>query len=648
MKKLLLGCWCLLGIGLAAFAQAQPSFAVQANRTSDSTAQLSIKAQLPDSLLLFSVKKRGADDPFVSLLQLDTSRGQRLLATDTATEKGTLQLLPDGSGSTYRLFADSVEFIYSVHTGRQDSLNGSFVWLGKQGDEFPNGEEKWELTLAAKEAADTASTGTGKSANSSAWGLFLLALAAGFAAVFTPCVFPLIPVTVSFFLKRSKSRAEGIRNAWIYALSIILIYTVPTLLLTLIFGDSFLYNLSTHPVTNLLFFAIFIIFAISFFGAFELELPSSWAGKTDSAAGKGGLIGIFFMALTLVIVSFSCTGPIVGTLLGQTSSQGVGMGPVFGMLGFGVGLALPFGLFALFPDMLKSLPKSGGWLNTVKVFFGFLELALAMKFFSNADLAYHWGILNREVFLAIWIVLFVLLGLYLLGKLKFSHDSDLPYISVPRLFLAITSFSLAAYMVPGMWGAPLTPLSGILPPPSTQKFNLDDLQYKIGSTAPVGNGSAAPAPKKYADKFHVPFGLTAYFDMEEGLAAAKVLNKPVMIDFTGWSCANCRKMENEVWSQPEVLKKLRDEFVLVSLYVDDKTKLPAEEQYTNKAGDRITTIGAKNLDYEISAFNLNAQPLYKFVDLQGRPLSDVQYGYDPDVSKFISHLNTVLAEFKKR
>lgn len=647
MKKLLLACWCLLGIGLAAFAQVQPSFAVQAIRTSDSTAQLSIKAQLPDSLLLFSVKKRGADDPFVSMLQLDTSRGQRLLATDTATEKGTLQLLPDGSGGTYRLFPDSVEFLYNLHTGRQDSLSGSFVWLGKQGDEFPNGEEKWELTLPAKDAADTAGTGTGKSANSSAWGLFLLALAAGFAAVFTPCVFPLIPVTVSFFLKRSKSRAEGIRNAWIYALSIILIYTVPTLLLTFIFGDGFLYNLSTHPVTNLLFFAIFIVFAISFFGAFELVLPSSWAGKTDSAAGKGGLIGIFFMALTLVIVSFSCTGPIVGTLLGQTSSQGVGMGPVFGMLGFGVGLALPFGVFALFPDMLKSLPKSGGWLNTVKVFFGFLELALAMKFFSNADLAYHWGILNREVFLAIWIVLFVLLGLYLLGKLKFSHDSDLPYISVPRLFLAITSFSLAAYMVPGMWGAPLTPLSGILPPPSTQKFNLDDLQYKIGSTATAGT-NAAPAPKKYADKFHVPFGLTAYFDMEEGLAAAKVLNKPVMIDFTGWSCANCRKMENEVWSQPEVLKKLRDEFVLVSLYVDDKTKLPAEEQYTNKAGDRITTIGAKNLDYEISAFNLNAQPLYKFVDLQGRPLSDVQYGYDPDVSKFISHLNTVLAEFKKR
>jgi thiol:disulfide interchange protein DsbD len=648
MKKRLLACWCLWGIGLAVFAQMQPRVAVQAIRTSDSTARLSIKAQLPDSLLLFSVKKRGADDPFTSMLQLDTSRGQRLLATDTVIEKGTVQLLPDGSGGTYRLFADSVEFIYNVHTSGQDSLSGSFVWLGKLGNEFPNGEEKWELTLPAKHAADMADSGTAKSANSSSWSLFLLALAAGFAAVFTPCVFPLIPVTVSFFLKRSKSRAEGIRNAWVYALSIILIYTAPTLLLTLIFGHSFLYNLSTHPVTNLLFFAIFIVFAISFFGAFELELPSSWADKTDSIASRGGLIGIFFMALTLVIVSFSCTGPIVGTLLGQTSSQGMGMGPVLGMLGFGIGLALPFGVFALFPDMLKSLPKSGGWLNTVKVFFGFLELALAMKFFSNADLAYHWGLLNREVFLAIWIVLFVLLGLYLLGKLKFSHDSDLPFISVPRLFLAIASFSLAAYMVPGMWGAPLTPLSGILPPPSTQKFNLDDLQYKIGRTTPAGNGSTAPAPKKYADKFHVPFGLTAYFDIEEGLAAARVLNKPVMIDFTGWSCANCRKMENEVWSHPDVLKKLQNEFVLVSLYVDDKTKLPAEEQYTNKAGERITTIGAKNLDYEISAFNLNAQPLYKFVDLQGRPLSDVQYGYDPDVSKFISHLNMVLAEFKKR
>ena len=402
-----------------------------------------------------------------------------------------------------------------------------------------------------------------------------------------------------------------------------------------------------------MFFVIFIIFAISFFGAFDIALPNSWANKADEKAGKGGMMGIFFMALTLVIVSFSCTGPIVGTLLGQTSSGGSIMAPILGMLGFGVGLALPFSVFAFFPSMLKSLPKSGGWLNTVKVSFGFIELALAMKFLSNVDLIYHWHLLDRDIFLIIWIVIFTLMGFYLLGKMKFSHDSDLPYISVPRLFFAIITFCFALYLFPGLWGAPLKGIGGWLPPSSTQDFNLHDLQYKIDElkSSPydgnVQQSKAVPA-KKYTDKLHTPLDLPGYFDLEEGMAAAKALNKPVMLDFTGHSCANCRKMEAEVWSDPQVRQRIKDNFVLISLYVDESTELPEAEQYTNSKGEKIITLGDKNLDYEVTKFGFNAQPLYMFLDVNGNILSNVKYGYDRDIQKFIKHLDTVKLAFEKK
>jgi len=485
--------------------------------------------------------------------------------------------------------------------------------------------------------------------------IFLICFGTGLLAVITPCVFPLIPVTVSFFLKRSKSRSEGIRNAVWYSISIISIYTIPTILLTLLFGDKVLYTISTHPVSNIIFFIIFIVFASSFFGAFDLALPNSWANKADSKAGKGGLMGIFFMAMTLVIVSFSCTGPLVGTLLGQTSSNGVSSAPIAGMLGFGVGLALPFSLFAFFPSMLQSLPKSGGWLNSVKVTFGFIELALAMKFLSNVDLAYHWHLLDRDVFLVFWIVIFVLMGFYLLGKLQFSHDSELPHISVPRLFFALFAFSFSLYMVPGLWGAPLKLLSGFIPPATTQEFNLENIEYKIdqlktGSIGGAGagnNNSVATPPQKYTDKLHVPFGLTAYFDLKEGMAAAKALNKPVMLDFTGHSCANCRKMEEQVWKNPEVLRRIRENFVLISLYVDESTELPEAEQVLNSKGGKTQTVGELNLEYEVTKFGFNAQPLYKFLDLKGNSLSDINYGYDPDVEKFIQHLDLMKKKFEE-
>ncbi|MEY2902094.1 MAG: hypothetical protein RLY89_1200 [Bacteroidota bacterium] len=647
-------------ISFTSIAQVKPpvQFDFKAERINDSLAKLVIHAKMDKSVQLFSVKQRGADDPFVSSLHLDSAAAFLLQANDTSTENGVLQLVKEapGAAASYRLFADSVSFEYLLHTKNTDSLvfKGSFAWLAKKDAEFPSGETNFTLKIPA--ANSVSALAPDAKSEESLWSIFLICLGTGLLAVITPCVFPLIPVTVSFFLKRSKSRAEGIRNAVWYSISIIAIYTIPTLLLTLAFGGKVLYTISTSAVSNILFFAIFLVFAISFFGAFELTLPNSWANKADEKAGKGGLMGIFFMALTLVIVSFSCTGPLVGTLLGQTSTNGVGSAPIIGMFGFGVGLALPFSLFAFFPSMLQSLPKSGGWLNSVKVTFGFIEFALAMKFLSNVDLAYHWHLLDRDVFLVIWIVIFTLMGLYLLGKLKFSHDSDLPYISVPRLFFAIFSFCFALYMVPGLWGAPLKLLSGFIPPASTQEFNLEDLEYKLdnvhvlsgadGSKNTNNNASAAQPPKKYTDLLEVPYGLTAYFDLEEGMAAAKALNKPVMLDFTGHSCANCRKMEQEVWKNPEVLKLMREEFVLVSLYVDESKELPLDEQHTAPNGDRIETVGNQNLEYETTKFGFNAQPLYKFLDLKGNSLSDVNYGYDPDVDKFIAHLKGVIAKFK--
>ena len=626
-------------------------FSFKAERTSDTTAVVTVKATIGKGLQLFGVQKQYAEDVFISTLNQDTTKSDSRFIIDSIQSVGAGQAVkPAGAEQSSVVYADSATFQYFLKI-RKDTvkIRGSFDWLGIGGDEFPSGSESVSVTIPSAGVTGTDASTTG---DESLWNIFLICFITGLLAIITPCVFPLIPVTVSFFLKRSKSRAEGIRNALWYSLSIVLIYTVPTLILTLIFGDTILYTISTHPVSNLLFFAFFIVFAISFFGAFELTLPNSWANKADQQAGKGGLLGIFFMALTLVIVSFSCTGPLVGTLLGQTSTQGVSIAPIIGMMGFGLGLAIPFSLFAFFPSMLQSLPKSGGWLNSVKVTFGFIELALALKFLSNVDLTYHWGLLNRDVFLVLWIVIFGLMGLYLIGKLKFSHDSDLKFISVPRLFFAIIAFSFTVYMIPGLWGAPLKLLSGFIPPSTTQEFNLDDLKYKIGNnTAVVSNSNVATAqaPVKYTDKLKVPFGLVAYFDLEEGMAAAKALNKPVMLDFTGHTCANCRKMEEQVWKNPEVLKRIKENFVLVSLYVDEyDTELPESEHYKDKNGNMITNVGQKNLDYEITKFGFNAQPLYMFLDLEGNPLSDIKYGYVPNVQKFIDHLDAMKAAFEKK
>ena len=449
--------------------------------------------------------------------------------------------------------------------------------------------------------------------------IFFAGFLGGLIALLTPCVWPMIPMTVSFFLKRTKDRKKAIRDAITYGLSIIVIYLVMGLLITGIFGGSALIVLSTKVIFNILFFLLLVVFAVSFFGAFELVLPASWTSKLDSKADSTtGILSIFFMSFTLVLVSFSCTGPIIGTLLVQAASMGTAVGPAIGMFGFALALSIPFSVFAIFPNMLQSMPKSGGWLNSVKVVLGFLELALALKFLSVADLAYGWRLLDREAFIVLWIVIFSLLGVYLLGKIKFSHDSEVKYVSVPRLFMAIISFAFAIYMVPGLWGAPLKAISAFAPPLYTQDFNL------------------------YKNEVHAAFD-----DYESGMAYAKKVNKPVMIDFSGFGCVNCRKMEASVWTDPKVKQMLENDYVLITLMVDDKTKLPQPiEIQENGKTRKLKTIGDKWSYLQRSKFGSNAQPFYILLNDEGQPLGP-SYAFNEDVSKYIQFLQNGLKEFKK-
>ncbi len=479
----------------------------------------------------------------------------------------------------------------------------------------------------------------------SLWAFFFKAFLFGLAALVTPCVFPMIPMTVSFFTHSSKSRSEAVRKALIYGASIVAIYTLVGTGVAALFGADAANFISTHWFPNILFFGIFVFFAISFLGAFEIVLPSSLVNKIDAQSEKGGLAGIFFMAFTIALVSFSCTGPIIGTVLIE-SAGGKFIKPIVGMLGFSVAFAIPFTLFAMFPSWLKSLPRSGGWLNSVKVTLGFLELAFALKFLSQADQVYHWRILDREVFIALWIVIFALLGFYLLKKIKLDHD-DLDYteqsVSVPRVLLSVASFAFVAYMIPGMFGAPLKALSGYVPPLSTSDFVLGNNSH---NSQPTTHNSICEPPK-YADLFHLPHGLQGYFDLKQAKACAKQLNKPLFIDFTGFGCVNCREMEANVWSDPEVLKRLQNDFVIVSLYVDERTELPKEEWYVSSFdGKEKKTIGKQNSDLEIRLFNNNAQPLYIITDAEGNQLVEPR-SYDSDVDAFVKFLDEGKAKFKK-
>ncbi|MBB4804202.1 thiol:disulfide interchange protein DsbD [Flavobacterium nitrogenifigens] len=448
----------------------------------------------------------------------------------------------------------------------------------------------------------------------SLWSIFFVAFLFGFTALLTPCVFPMIPMTVSFFTKQSKTRAAGIRNAIIYGVSIIVIYVGLGLIVTKIFGADALNALSTDVWFNLIFFVILVVFATSFLGAFEIMLPNSWANKADEQADKGGIIGILFMALALAIVSFSCTGPIVGTILVEAATNG-GIAPAVGMLGFSTALALPFMLFAMFPGWLNSLPKSGGWLNTVKVVLGFLELAFAFKFLSNADLVLQLHFLEREVFIAIWIAIFAAMTLYLFGKITLPHDSPTHHISVGRLYLGLLTLVFTMYLIPGLWGAPLKLISAFPPPPT-----YSESPFGVGGS---GNGAVSSEAGKGLPKGAElgPHGIMVFHDYEDGLAYAKEIKKPIMLDFTGYACVNCRKMENNVWSEPAILPILKNDVVLISLYVDDKRELPKEEQFTTASGDKIITTGDKWTDFMISKYKTNTQPLYVITDLEGNNLN---------------------------
>ena len=572
-------------------------------------------------------------------------------------------------------------------TGSEATVTGEVSWSGCN-DRFCAAPESWEFSvpLAAavpaasassddvtidtksEEASSSLEAGIASGDNSdnegSLWALIIEAILWGFAMLMTPCVFPMVPMTVSFFMKQSSTAAEGRFKAFIYGLFIVLLYTVPISViigLTWIIGGNTvtadIFNwLATHWLPNLIFFIVFMIFAASFFGAFEIELPSSLANKSDAKSSGKGLGGIFFMALTLVLVSFSCTGPIVGTVLIK-STQGEFWTPMVTMLAFSVAFALPFTILAMFPSLLKKMKgKSGSWLNSVKVVLGFIEVALGFKFLSVADQTYHWGLLDREVYLGIWIVTFSLLGFYLLGKLRFKNDDPVEHVSVPRLGLAIAVFTFVVYMIPGMWGAPLKALSGYLPPLETQDFVVYNYaDTPVGTVTSTGSvtieateetstsTSSVTGVSTYGQKYDLkmPLGLTGYFTLEEGLAAAKAQGKPVFVDITGHGCVNCREMEQRVWSDPRVLNILRNEYVLVALYVDDKTKLDEAEWLTTPDGKTLKEIGRVNSYIARTRFGVNAQPNYALLDAEGNQLAPVR-GYNLSVDGFIAFLNSGL------
>lgn len=481
----------------------------------------------------------------------------------------------------------------------------------------------------------------------SLWSLFFEGIGWGFVALLTPCVFPMIPMTVSFFTKQSKTRAKGIINALIYGLSIVVIYVALGLLITLASGSpATVYNLSTNLWMNITFFAIFMLFAFSFLGAFEIKMPDKWVNKADKKADKGGLIGIFFMAFTLALVSFSCTGPIIGSSLVQALSSGSMGGPVAIMAGFSIALALPFMLFAIFPSWLNSMPQSGGWLNSVKVVLGLLEIALAMKFFSMVDLAYHWDILTRELFVAIWFVIFAVIGLYLLGKIRFAHDSPVEKISVTRFMFAFSSLVFAIYLLPGMWGAPLTMIDGVAPP---RTHSEDSFRFVKGETEiPVAAGDELVFEEYRSEMHEVADGsILVFHDLAIAHEYAKKVNKPVLVDFTGHSCANCRKTESSIWTADEVRPILQNKYVIVSLYCDDRTELPESEHvYSDELKGKIKTVGNKWCAYQIKTYKQLSQPLYIVQDLDGTDLSKPR-GYDSDIESYAKFLKMGLAKFNK-
>ncbi|MFW6389459.1 MAG: cytochrome c biogenesis protein CcdA [Marinilabiliaceae bacterium] len=539
---------------------------------------------------------------------------------------------------------DRVDFTLNIGDGEevqtQETSSGNTD--EEPGDEESGDEESGDEESADEEEVAETSDASGEEEPESNWAIFFMSFLAGFAALLTPCVFPMIPMTVSFFTKQSKTKAAGFKNAIFYGLSIIVIYVVLGTMVTAIFGADVLNALSTNPWFNLFFAALLITFAISFFGAFEIVLPNSWISAADKGADKGGFIGTFFMAFTLALVSFSCTGPIVGTLIVQAASVG-GMAPVVGMLGFSLALALPFALFAAFPGWLNTLPKSGGWLNSVKVVLGFLELAFAFKFLSITDMVLGLNILEREVFIASWITIFGALGFYLMGKIRLPHDSPMEYLPVPRMLLGLFVLTFTIYLVPGLWGAPVNLISGF-PPPS----NYAESPYGVGNTSPAsGGGGGDNATTLSAEMEPGPQGIPSFKDYDKALAYASEVNKPMLLDFTGKGCTNCRKMENSVWTNSTVNEMLTNDYILVSLYVDYRDKLPEDEQFVSEeTGKKVRTVGNKWSNFQITRFQRNSQPHYVILGPDGEQLIDDR-GYNTNVNAYIDWLERGLEAFRE-
>jgi thiol:disulfide interchange protein len=638
------------------YAHANDSLTVQFSfdkkRANNNQVVVDIKALVPGGVKLYALQKF-PDDALYSTIEFDSASVKYLVGP--VEETGGVKNEKDSTlGASVNYFTDSARWKQMLKLSLNDSLvlKGKINYMLKQGDEYISQKKEFKVFI---NAMDTETHPANSVGDRSLFWIFLTAFAGGLLALLTPCVYSMIPVTVSFFTKRSKTKSQGIRNALYYAASIVIIFTLLGFLVTLIFGPAALNNLATNWIANLVFFALFLLFGISFLGAFEITLPASWSTKADSKAGTGNFLGIFFMALTLAVVSFSCTGPIIGNLL-VLAAKGSYWGPLTGMFGFSLALALPFALFAFFPSKLNVLGKAGGWLNAVKVTLGFLELALALKFLSNADLSKGWRLLDREIFISLWIVIFAILGLYLLGKIKLHHDDELPkndfglpYLSVTRLLFAIAAFMFSVYMIPGLWGAPLKGISAFVPPMGTQDFTSSGAASLHAVSGSVNTGeSGPPRPQKYYDKMKIyepevvtKYGMITYFDYAEALEVARKLKKPLMLDFTGINCVNCRKMEGQVWSDPKVMQRLKEDFVIVSLYVDvQNIDLPESEQYYSKAlGKQVETLGDKNADMQVTTYGANTQPYYFFIDGNEKKLVNDGYGYDPDINKFIDLLD---------
>lgn len=674
MKKGLLTLLMTLCLGVfMGFGQAMDptNWTSSQKKTGDNEYELVFKATLEPGWKIFSVNTpKGGSNPTVLVIE-QAGKGVELIGSPVENEP--TKKYSDVFKVEEWYFTDTYTLTQKIKVTDPALANvNATVEFQVCEESCINLERSFDFKLEGRptaelKAADSAPATTEEAKDDNLWVFFWLAFGSGLLAVVMPCVFPMIPMTVSFFMHGDSSKAKARSKALFFSFSIIAIYTVLGLIISFLLGPGFINWLSTHWLPNSLFFIIFILFAASFFGAFEIVLPSKLVNKTDQQADKGGYIGAFFMAFTLVLVSFSCTAPIVGTVLVEAATGSV-LRPVIGMLGFSVAMALPFGFFAFFPSKLNSL-KSGGWMNTVKVCLGFVEVALGFKFLSVADQTYHWGLLDREIYIAIWIAVFTLMGLYLLGKIKFKHDSELPYIGVGRLTFIIITFSFVVYLIPGMFGAPLNFLAGYLPPQKSIDFDLnrivrDNAQRVIDSGVQFEGETTQTTTKstdqkevvKYSDFLSLPHGLKGYFDYEQALKVAQELDKPLFIDFTGHGCTNCREMENRVWNDDRVLNILRKEYVIVALYVDDKTKLPEEEHYiSDYDGKKKNTLGKKNTDLQVKKFESNAQPNYILLDSRHGHEEDLKdhilapkRGHSLDKDAFYNFLKQGVDEYKKR